>query len=165
MSSTQIQTVLGPIAPSALGRTLTHEHIKMDYKCCLQSPWRKSDAKRMTSCEFTLSNLGWIRQNPYSHLFNLAMGDEPFDDMVKELNLFKQEGGQSIVEATTVGISRDVEFLAEIASVTGLNIIAGTCYYLDHTLPPDVKAASVEELSQVCCLFVYLFKQVEVFGS
>ncbi|XP_067034374.1 phosphotriesterase-related protein-like [Acropora muricata] len=148
MSSAQIQTVLGSIAPSALGRTLTHEHIKMDYKCCLQSPWRKSDAKRMTNCEFTLSNLGWIRQNPYSHLFNLAMGDEPFEDMVKELNLFKQEGGQSIVEATTVGISRDVEFLAEIASVTGLNIIAGTGYYLDHTLPPDVKAASVEELSK-----------------
>lgn len=148
MTSGQIQTVLGPIDPSTLGRTLTHEHIKMDYKCCLKSPWRKSDAERMTNSDFTLANLGWIRQNPYSHLFNLAMGDESFDDMVKELNAFKQEGGQSIVEVTTMGISRDVEFLVRAASATGLNIIAGTGYYLDDTLPPGVKTSSIEELSQ-----------------
>ncbi|KAJ7388085.1 hypothetical protein OS493_039926, partial [Desmophyllum pertusum] len=57
MASGQIQTVLGPIAPSTLGRTLTHEHIKMDYKNCLQPSWRKSDAERMTNSEFNLANL------------------------------------------------------------------------------------------------------------
>lgn len=148
MSSGQIQTVLGPIAPSALGRTLTHEHIKMDYKNCLRPPWRVSDAERMTNSEFNMANLGWIHQNPYSHTFNLALGDEPFEDIVGELNLFKQEGGQSIVEVTTVGISRDVEYLAKAATATGLNIIAGTGYYLDHTLPAEVKSSSVEELSK-----------------
>jgi len=148
MASGKIQTVLGPIDPSALGRTLTHEHIKMDYKCCLRPPWRESDAEKMTNSEFNLTNVGWIHQNPYSHKFNLALGDEPFDDMVKELNLFKQEGGQSIVEVTTLGIQRDVEYLAKTASATGLNIIAGTGYYLDHSLPPEVKASSVEELSK-----------------
>lgn len=149
MASGQVQTVLGPVDPGTLGRTLTHEHIKMDYKCCLRPPWREADAKTMTNSEFTLANLGWIHQNPYSHILNLALGDEPFEDMVKELKLFKQEGGQSIVEVTTVGITRDVEFLARAASATGLNIIAGTGYYLDHSLPPEVKASSVEELSKV----------------
>lgn len=149
MASGQVQTVLGPIDPGTLGRTLTHEHIKMDYKCCLRPPWREADAKTMTNSEFTLANLGWIHQNPYSHILNLALGDEPFEDMVKELKLFKQEGGQSIVEVTTVGITRDVEFLARAASATGLNIIAGTGYYLDHSLPPEVKASSVEELSKI----------------
>lgn len=148
MASGQIQTVLGPIAPSALGRTLTHEHIKMDYKCCLRLPWRESDAEKMTNSEFNLANLGWIHQNPYSHKFNMAIGDEPFEDIVAELNLFKQEGGQSIVEVTTVGIARDVEYLAKAASATGLNIIAGTGYYLDSTLPAEVKSSSVEELTK-----------------
>ena len=93
MASGQIQTVLGDIEPSALGRTLTHEHIKMDYKCCIQPPWRASDAEKMVNSEINLANLGWIQHNPYSHKLNLSLGDEPFDDMVKELNLFKQEGG------------------------------------------------------------------------
>jgi len=120
----------------------------MDYKNCLRPPWRVSDAERMTNSEFNMANLGWIHQNPYSHTFNLALGDEPFEDIVGELNLFKQEGGQSIVEVTTVGISRDVEYLAKAATATGLNIIAGTGYYLDHTLPAEVKSSSVEELSK-----------------
>lgn len=158
MASGQIQTVLGPIPPSALGRTLTHEHIKMDYKCCLRSPWRESDADKMANSEFTMANLGWIQQNPYSHKLNLALGDEPFDDIMAELNYFKQEGGQSIVEVTTVGIVRDVEYLAKAASATGLNIIAGTGYYLDSTLPAEVKSSSVEELSKVNSLFIsYMF--------
>lgn len=158
MASGQIQTVLGPIPPSALGRTLTHEHIKMDYKCCLRPPWRESDADKMANSEFTMANLGWIQQNPYSHKLNLALGDEPFDDIMAELNYFKQEGGQSIVEVTTVGIVRDVEYLAKAASATGLNIIAGTGYYLDSTLPAEVKSSSVEELSKVNSLFItYMF--------
>lgn len=124
----------------------------MDYKCCLRPPWRESDADKMTNSEFNLANLGWIHQNPYSHMYNLALGDEPFEDIAGELNLFKQEGGQSIVEVTTVGISRDVEYLAKAASATGLNIIAGTGYYLDYTLPAEVKSSSVEELSKVSFL-------------
>ena len=148
MASGKVQTVLGPIDGSVLGRTLTHEHIKMDYKNSKKAPWRECDAHK-ADLEFSLSNLGWIHQNPYSNTFNLALGDEPFDDIVEELNLFKQEGGSSIVEVTTIGISRDVEFLAKAASATGLNIIAGTGYYLDHTLPAAVKASSVEELSKV----------------
>ena len=148
MVSGKIQTVLGPIDPSAVGRTLTHEHITVDYRCCLRPPWRESDAEKMTNSEFNLANLGWIHQNPYSHKFNLALGDEPFDDMVKELNLFKQEGGHSIVEVSTVG--RNVEFLAKASSTTGLNIIAGTGCHSGHPLPSGVKASSVEELSMVC---------------
>ena len=105
-----------------------------------------------------MANLGWIQQNPYSHKLNLALGDEPFDDIMAELNYFKQEGGQSIVEVTTVGIVRDVEYLAKAASATGLNIIAGTGYYLDSTLPAEVKSSSVEELSKVNSLFIsYMF--------
>ncbi|KAJ7388086.1 hypothetical protein OS493_039927 [Desmophyllum pertusum] len=55
---------------------------------------------------------------------------------------------KAVVEVTTIGISRDVEYLAKAASATGLNIIAGTGYYLDHTLSAAVKASSVEELSK-----------------
>ena len=108
----------------------------------------------MANSEFTMANLGWIQQNPYSHKLNLALGDEPFDDIVAELDYFKQEGGQSIVEVTTVGIVRDVEYLAKAASVTGLNIIAGTGYYLDSTLPAEVKSSTVEELSKVNLPFI-----------
>lgn len=162
MASGQIQTVLGDIEPSALGRTLTHEHIKMDYKCCIQPPWRASDEEKMVNSEINLANLGWIQHNPYSHKLNLSLGDEPFDDMVKELNLFKQEGGQSIVEVTINGINRDVEYLAKVSLATGLNIIAGTGYYIDHTLPPEIKALSVEERCKVSNIVILIIFTIRI---
>ena len=149
MSSGKIQTVLGLIEPSALGRTLTHEHITMDYKNCLRKPSRECDESKVYSGEPTLSSIGWIQQNPYSHLYNLSLGDEPLGELVKEVEMFKKEGGSSIVEVTTTGIDRNVEVLAKVSSTTGVNIIAGAGYYLGHTLPPEVKSASEEELCKV----------------
>ena len=149
MTSGKIQTVLGLIEPSTLGRTLTHEHIVMDYRKCIEEPRRKRDESKMKSGEITLETLGWIQQNPYCHEFNLAMGDEPLEDIVREVGMFKKEGGSSIVECTTVGLDRDVEVLAQVSTATGLNIIAGAGHFLGCTLPPEVKSASVEELTQV----------------
>ena len=153
MSSGKIQTVLGLIDPSALGRTLTHEHITMDNKKSLRKPRRESDESKVYSGEPTLSLLGWIRQNPYCHLYNLSLGDEPLGEIVKEVEMFKKEGGSSIVDATTIGLERNVERLAKVSSASGVNIIAGAGYYLGHTLPPEVKSASEEELCKVRRLY------------
>ena len=160
MPSGKIQTVLGLIEPSSLGRTLTHEHISLDYKKCLRKPPRACDDHKMGSGHPTLSSLGWIQQNPYSHEFNLALGDETLEDMVKEVEQFKKEGGSSIVEVTTVGINPKVEMLAKVSSATGLNIIAGAGHYLGSTLPQEVRAASVEELTKVGIPMIYQYSNM-----
>ena len=150
MSQTgKVQTVLGLIEPSALGRTLTHEHIKMNYQSHYQKPKRASDLPKTVMGPPTLETLGWVRQNPYSHIFNLCLGEDPFEDVVKELYMFKNEGGSTVVECTTIGMMQDIEYLKNISMATGLNIIAGTGYYDDAAVSGVHKNTTVEHLAQV----------------
>lgn len=52
---------------------------------------------------------------------NLHFG-EP-DDMAEELRFYKEAGGQSILEVTTIDLARDPLRLRAISEKTGLNII------------------------------------------
>ncbi|XP_066923436.1 phosphotriesterase-related protein-like [Clytia hemisphaerica] len=141
-----IETVLGPIEPKKLGKTLTHEHIRLSYTCCFAKPPMEHHMKRINENFIKLENLGFVRQYPYSHIYNLAFRDETLEDMIAEVKLFKEMGGDSIVEVTTEGIEPDYEFLREVSKGTGVNIICCTGYYLGHTLSDEVKNASVDDL-------------------
>jgi phosphotriesterase-related protein len=66
-----------------------------------------------------------------------------------ELRLFQDLGGVSIVETTSISIGRDLTRLRELSVATGLNVIAGTGFYLDSSQPPAIKASSEEELVQL----------------
>ena len=147
--SGKVQTVLGLVEPSCLGCTLTHEHLKMDYKNCYRAPRRKCDIEKGKYPGITLETVGWVRQNPYSHIFNLCFGDEPKEDIIKEVYLFKEEGGSTICECTTTGISRSVAFCKDVSEATGVNVIVGTGFYIDHTLSAEVKSLTVEQMAQV----------------
>ena len=96
-----------------------------------------------------LENLHWIRMHPYSHEFNLNLKDEDKEVMVKEVEFFKFEGGGTIVDNTVTGIDRDHMKLMQISEQTGIHIVCGTGYYLDHTLTDSVKSDSVECLTKV----------------
>ena len=54
--------VLGELNPDQLGRTLTHEHLSMEYFTFYTTP-KESDID-MSNCEWNLKNSGWIRQWP-----------------------------------------------------------------------------------------------------
>ena len=54
--------VLGPIAPSQMGFTLTHEHLSSDLGFLLVPP--KNEAVGIENCPWTLENLGYIQQFP-----------------------------------------------------------------------------------------------------
>lgn len=69
--------------------------------------------------------------------------------MITEVGYFKECGGGSIVEATTIGINPDWVFLKEVSESTGVHIIAGTGHYMGFTLPEDVKNATVDDLCTV----------------
>ena len=118
MHSGKAQTVLGLIDPIHLGCTLPHEHIKMNYQSLYQTPKRDSDFSKIMMGPPTLEMLGWIRQNPYSHIFNLCLGEDPFEDVVKELNFFKNAGGSTIVECTSIGLIQDIEYLKKVSMET-----------------------------------------------
>lgn len=143
--SGKIQTVLGPIEPGDLGTTLTHEHLSMTFDVCFV-PVTKQQDKHLEQVPLVMHNLGWIRQNPYSHLPNLHLNDE-HEAVTEEIKYFKSLGGQAIVENTSIGIHRDVEFLRNLSKETKVNIIAGTGYYINESHPSDMSARTVESLS------------------
>ena len=142
--SGKVQTVLGLVEPSKLGRTLTHEHLTMafDNFYCPPPPCHEATSKE----PIMLKNLFWIQKNPYSHHENLQLNQET-EAIKEELLYFKAKGGGALVENTTTGLSRDVQTLKWLAEQTGVHIIAGAGFYVDATHSATTRAMSVEQVN------------------
>ena len=148
-----VQTVLGPVSPSELGPTMTHEHLLIDFLCMFNPPPEATALARAQE-PITLENLGWVRYNSFSNRDNLLLGDE--ETAIEEASLYKRAGGGTIVDATTIGIGRDPLGLARIARATGLNVVMGAGYYVDAVHPegmdtlaePDIAAQIVADITQ-----------------
>lgn len=143
-----IHTVLGPLDPSKVGNTLTHEHVRMNYETCFIKPPREDHVIK-TKLPLEMKNLGFVRQYPYSSLANLTFGQEDLQTMIEEVAEYKRLGGETLVEVTTHGIEPDYEFLKQVSEATKVNIICSTGYYLGHTLSKEVLEASVDDLVKV----------------
>src|SRR5437773_5556741 len=108
----QIQTVLGAVAPDAIGITLPHEHLLIDFKVMFAEPAAAADKARALE-PVSLGNLGWVRQNFNANLDNLRLLDE--DTARDEILLFKHAGGRTVVDPTPKTLARDPLALARIA--------------------------------------------------
>ncbi|XP_071961211.1 N-acetyltaurine hydrolase-like isoform X2 [Antedon mediterranea] len=139
----QIQTVLGPVDPSTLGRTLTHEHLHMMYNSCYLEPIEEK--REMINAPLVMKNLNFVKHFPYSNKANINLHNEK-DAIIEELELFKKKGGSCIVEVTPVGIGRDVQVLADYSKKTGVQIVSGAGYYLACSMPPDMNTKTEEEV-------------------
>ena len=95
-----IRTVLGDIAPTALGPTLAHEH-------CF--------------CAW----LGWD-VDPLAHFDREAM----LDVVVKDLTAARRDYGvAAVVDATMPDLGRDVDFIADCSRASGMHIVAASGFY------------------------------------
>lgn len=140
-----VHTVLGPVAPRVLGVTLPHEHILSTLEVYLEEP--RSEAEALLLDEpLTAANLPVVRAEPYRNRENTRFDDE--DLAVRELMLFRDAGGSTIVDQTLPDIGRDLAGLARISRRTGLHIVAGCGYYLEVTHSPAVAESTVEKLAE-----------------
>lgn len=93
-----IETVLGKIDPSNIGKTDAHDHL--------------------------------IRKGGVEVITNGSDFDMPNENKaLEELELFKQVGGNTLVEMTPIGSGRSIESLREISAKSGVNIIATTGFH------------------------------------
>jgi phosphotriesterase-related protein len=141
----QVQTVLGAIAPDAMGVTLPHEHLLIDFKVMFSEPAAASDKGRAWE-PVSLANLGWVRQHFNANLDNLRLTDEQV--AADEIRLFKHAGGSTVVDPTPATLARDPLALARIARATGLNVVMGSGYYVAASHPPDMDARRVDDLAR-----------------
>ena len=101
--SGKAQSVLGPVDGDAMGITLPHEHLLIDFKVMFAEPAAASDKGRAWE-PVSLANLGWVRQNFNANLDNLRLLDEQVAQ--DEILLFKHAGGRTVVDPTPKTIGR-----------------------------------------------------------
>ncbi len=140
----KIQSVLGPIEPEELGITLPHEHIIGNGTSAggLFVEPREASMRKLAHQPLTLENLSWVRYHTKYNLDTQIFSDEQM--AIKEVKLFKENGGNSIVELTNIGLSRDPEALARISTETGIHVIMGTGYYVEGSYPKEEMDAKTE---------------------
>ncbi|HKU98139.1 MAG TPA: hypothetical protein VJR58_22800 [Vineibacter sp.] len=135
------QTVLGPVNPAVLGRTLMHEHVL----CDIRPPSTRTEND--LGPEITLENV-W--QLNYGHGIARA-GRKYMLDLeevaVRELDLMKQEGGDTVVELTCGGLSPDPAGLKRISEGTGVQLVMGCGYYVNDYQDPRNSARTVHDFA------------------
>ena len=145
-SKGKAQTVLGLINPDRLGITSIHEHLLADLSVFFKEP-AEASAREIAHQPLSLENLYIVRYNCNDNLDNLRLTDENL--AVKEAMRFKLAGGCTIVEMSSIGLSRDPMGLARISRATGLNIIMGTGFYLCASQSSETMAMTEDEMTKM----------------
>lgn len=139
---------MGVTSPKNLGITLTHEHLSMDFPLFYNRAPLHLEEFVTEKEKISLKNLGILRQYPYSSRYNINFRDEEtHDSVLEDVKLFKKWGGGTIVENTTCGIQRNLEFYREVAEKTGVNVIAGTGHYVVSSQTESVRSLSIEAIA------------------
>ncbi len=140
-----VMTVLGPIHPDVLGKTLTHEHLQLDLTCLWHQP---KDPARAYLVDAPVSPALYevLKQDPYHSLDNLRLDNPAI--AAEELRLFKKAGGGTVLDLSTATIGPYPEALAQLSRETGVHIVAGTGYYVRRAHPDWLHDPSWEELAE-----------------
>ena len=140
---THVMTLRGPVSPLALGPTLIHEHVLFDLACYHEPLRQRGEA--MPDVPLHLQNLHLVRHNVSALRDNCLQQD--IDVAAAELGQFGALGGGTVVEVTSLGLAPNRAGLVEVAERTGLNVVAGTGYYIGLSHPSDLAGRSVESVA------------------
>ncbi len=68
--------------------------------------------------------------------------------LLRELNLYKQAGGASVVDLTNIGLGRNPLALKRISEATGVHIIMGSGWYRDPFYPEEIQHRPTNDLAR-----------------
>ena len=124
----RIQTVLGPMSGSEIGRAMFHEHVLFD----IVSPSLDGDRD---------AEIRWEDRWQIDYLSNRAAANGhqlKCDVAVAELEAFRSDGGSLIVDQTVWGLARNPIGLAEVSRRSSVHIVAATGSYTLPYLKGDI---------------------------
>ena len=144
--SGKVQTVLGPVDAYEIGMTLPHEHMFTQMSHVAKEP-AEAERKAAFYAPVTIEVLGSIRYGSAIVLDNCRLDD--VDTAIAEVSLFREAGGGTIVDVTSIGIGRNPEGLVRIARASGVNIVMGSSYYVEENYPSErgVKDKTEDEIA------------------
>ena len=144
LSEKRAMTVLGPVAADELGTTLTHEHLLFDQIAYVRGPV-DAEAAMYDDEKVEIRHLGALRRRP-ALIPDNGRNYDPYLAS-REMKLFKEAGGGTVVDVSSKGLGRDALGLKKIAESSDVNIITGCGYYKVAGHPPDMAERSVEDLT------------------
>jgi len=139
-------TVCGEKKIEDLGVVLPHEHLFIDISNQFTEPVTPF-GKKLAYQKVNMSNLGYLRRDPYVVKDNLVLSD--YNIARDEIMTFKECGGQSIIDVTPIGIGRNPSQLQQLMIETGVNIIAGCGFYTYDTHTADIEEKSVNDITEI----------------
>ena len=148
----RVLTVNGPIDPDDLGTTMMHEHIFINNVILgdeFDNPSRHPPSAA-TKLDFynrplTIDILGAVLMG-YRNKDNLILGDE--QTAIEELRDYRMQGGNGVVDVTSIGLGRDPQGLRRVANATQIHIIMGSSWYTKDYHPKEMDERSLESLTQ-----------------
>ena len=157
----KVITVNGQIDPELIGITLMHEHLFLDLrKSHLPHPLHVHIPGRseplITSDDFPATELEIWESKLGCKNLDLVNTADPISDnymltdenvAIDEVNKFKNAGGGTIVDVTSIGLKRDPEALLRVSQATGLHLVMGTGYYQKVFHPEDMDGRTIENLT------------------
>ncbi|MBN8875846.1 MAG: hypothetical protein J0H67_23665 [Rhodospirillales bacterium] len=137
----QVQTVLGPIDPARLGRTLMHEHILWDIRPPPDRGAEVDQGPEIDLCTCWKINYGQIRAPRNAVLQCEATAAE-------EIGELRAAGGESVVELSCGGLAPDPEGLAGVSRKSGVHIVMGCGHYVHEYQDPANAARQPEDFAR-----------------
>ena len=140
-----VMTVCGPVRAAQLGLTLAHEHLLMDGTCLWRAP-KDPSREWLVDAEVTPEMHSTLLFDPY-HSRDNVMLDDP-DDALSDLLTFRRAGGSTVVELSSRQLGPHPQGLRMLAERAGLNVVAGTGFYISASHPEWVGSADVQALTE-----------------
>jgi phosphotriesterase-related protein len=144
----KVLTVHGPVDPTAIGQTLMHEHIFINFQNPRPFVRQAVDAEDAAQYEMplTLATLSRARFGRGVRSNNF-LGD--FGESLREVLEFKKFGGQAIVDVSNIGLGRDPRALVQMSHAANMSVVMGASWYTKSYHPLDMDQRTVEELTTV----------------
>ena len=136
----QVQTVLGLIAPEALGPTLMHEHLLVD----IRPPSKRAPAD--LGPELSLDTVWAINYGTLPAARNYLLNDTEL--ATAEVRRMIEAGGTTIVELSSGGLGPRPDALVKSASATGVHVVMGCGHYVDEFQPPANHERTVDDFAR-----------------
>ena len=141
----KVQTVLGPVEPEELGVTLPGDSVFIDLSNFRGAPTEAS-AREIYFAPTSHETQSAQRYYGIRNAQQLRLGS--VDEAIEEVMLFKQWGGETIVDNGSVGLGRDPVAMARVSRATGVKIIMGGSYYAIRSHPPEVAMLDEDALAE-----------------
>lgn len=132
----KITTVRGNILPNELGFTSMHDHTLVDLTIVKAHMERFFPPIPKEMLEFKPENFPILRSGMIMLSEEHAVLDD-IDYMVRELGMFKNLGGNSLCDCSTIGGRGNINDIKKLSEFTGVNIIVATGLYTAISRPSE----------------------------